>query len=128
MCAVEESFKHWIAARRRAITGFSGELILLSVDRARKTASGRKRSMATGLPVAISSMEGLVLSFDQVSVGQLRNCAIEVVASRVRNSGYLLGICGAAGLRRCNSAYRLYALDALGLTKRAPTSGCLGAE
>src|SRR6266704_4200277 len=65
---------------------------------------------------------------NQVSVGQLRYRAIEVVASRVRNSGYLLGICGAAGLRRRNSAYRLQALDALGLTKRAPTSGCLGTE
>src|SRR5258706_10371958 len=72
--------------------------------------------------------KGWVHSLDQVSVGQLRDRAIEVVASRVRNSGHLLGICGAAGLRRCNSAYRLHALDALGLTKRAPTSGCPGTE
>jgi len=42
MCAVQESFKHWIAARRRATTGFSGELILLSVFRNSTIATGEE--------------------------------------------------------------------------------------
>src|SRR5258708_624435 len=73
-------------------------------------------------------LEGSGLSLDRPSPGRLRSCAIEVVARRVRNSGHLSGICGAAGLRRCDSAHRLHALDALGVTERALTHGCLGAE
>jgi hypothetical protein len=42
MCAAQESFRHWIAARQRATIGFSGELILLSV-RFGSTAGTRQR-------------------------------------------------------------------------------------
>src|SRR5882672_2740945 len=89
---------------------------------------GRKPTWPPACRRPSARWKGSVYSLHQVSVGQLRGRAIEVVASRVRNSGYLLGICGTAGLRRRNSAYRLQALDALGLSKRAPTSGCLCTE
>src|SRR5882672_1218633 len=89
---------------------------------------GRKPTWPPACRRPSARWKGWVPSLHQVSVGRLRGRAIEVVAGRVRNSGYLLGICGAAGLRRRDSAYRFQALDALGLTKRAPTSGCLCTE
>src|SRR6266699_466721 len=81
------------------------------------------RDRADPAPAVVSSSDrcpswdsfgwkGWGLSLDRPSPGRLRSCAIEVVARRVRNSGHLSGIGGAAGLRRCDSAHRLQALDA----------------